>query len=125
MDESEMLLNERRAEFVHEGGRLAAIAAKAPVVPPHYVERELPFRERFLLVIERQCSPDRPTSPEECHESWMKAYSEMGWKYGKTYNPEKKTHPDLVPYGQLGQLEQNKDSVFIALCEIARLWIRE
>ena len=40
-------------------------------------------------------------------------------------DPGDKTHPDLVPYAQLGRLEQDKDSVFIALCEIARLWIRE
>ena len=29
----------------------------------------------------------------------------------------------MVPYHDLGQLEQDKDSVFVALCEIARLWI--
>ena len=34
-----------------------------------------------------------------------------------------KTHPDLVPYAQLGQLERDKDAVFVALCEIARQWI--
>jgi hypothetical protein len=30
----------------------------------------------------------------------------------------------MVPYDDLGQLEKDKDSVFVALCEIARLWIR-
>lgn len=23
---------------------------------------------------------------------------EMGWKYGETYDPENKIHPDIVPY---------------------------
>ena len=49
----------------------------------------------------------------------------MGWKYGTKYNPDIKTHPDLVPYADLGQLERDKDAVFVALCEIARQWIYE
>jgi hypothetical protein len=53
----------------------------------------------------------------------MQAYFAMGWAYGKEYSREKKTHPDLVPYADLGQLERDKDAVFVALCEIARQWI--
>ena len=29
----------------------------------------------------------------------------------------------MVPYGRLGQLERDKDDVFVALCEIARQWV--
>lgn len=117
------MLTERRAEFVYDGARLAAIAAKAPVIPDPWAEREEPFRKQFLKVIERQCGPERSRSPEELHGSWMQAYLEMGWKYGLAYDREKKIHPDLVPYADLGQLERDKDSVFVALCEIARQWI--
>lgn len=53
----------------------------------------------------------------------MQAYFLMGWKYGEVYDREGKIHPDLVPYAQLGQLERDKDAVFVALCEIARQWI--
>jgi len=53
----------------------------------------------------------------------MQAYFAMGWKFGEVYNSDEKTHPDLVPYADLGQLERDKDAVFVALCEIARLWI--
>lgn len=47
----------------------------------------------------------------------------MGWKFGHPYNRDKKIHPDLVPYGELEKTEQEKDAVFIVLCEIARNWI--
>jgi len=114
---------ERRAKFVYDAARLAAIAAEAPVIPVPWDERENAFREQFLAVIERQCGPQRSSSPEELHGSWMQAYLTMGWIYADTYNRETRTHPDLVPYADLGQREQDKDSVFIALCEIARLWI--
>ena len=114
---------ERRAEFVYEGARLAAIAANAPVIPDIWTERENPFKDQFTQVIERRCGEQRSNSPDELHGSWMQSYYAMGWVYGEKYDREKKIHPDLVPYSQLGQLEKDKDSVFIALCEIARRWI--
>lgn len=116
-------LTERRAEFVYDSARLAAIAAGAPIVPVPWAEREEAFKKQFLGVIARQCGPNRKGSPEELHEDWVKAYLAMGWQYGEEYDREKKIHPDMVPYAQLGQLEQDKDSVFVALCEIARQWI--
>jgi hypothetical protein len=121
----DMTLTERRAEFVYEGARIAAKAANAPIVPDPWSEREQPFREQFLKVIERQCGDQRSKSPEELHGSWMQAYFEMGWFYGEKYDRENKIHPDLVPYADLGQLERDKDAVFVALCEIARQWIIE
>ena len=116
-------LTERRAEFVYNGARIAAIAANAPIVPVPWNEREEAFRTQFLEVIDRQCGELRSGSPEELHGSWMQSYIKMGWKYGEKYDRENKIHPDLVPYAQLGQLERDKDAVFVALCEIARQWV--
>ncbi len=118
-------LNERRAEFIYNGARLAAIASGAPIVPIQWSEREDGFRDQFLDVIERQCGEQRSKSPEELHGSWMQAYFAMGWVYGEGYNRMDKIHPDLVPYADLGQLERDKDAVFVALCEIARQFIYE
>ena len=116
-------LTERRAEFVYDGARLAAIAAKAPIIPVSWAEREAAFKDQFLKVIGQQCGEQRSNSPEELHGSWMQAYFSMGWVYGEKYDRENKIHPDLVPYAKLGQLEQDKDAVFVALCEMARQWI--
>lgn len=120
---SESTLTARRAQFVYDAARLAAIAAKAPIIPVPWEEREQPFRDQFLAVIERQCGPQRSNSPEELHGSWMQAYFAMGWTYGEKYNRDERVHPDLVPYAQLGRLERDKDAVFIDLCNIARQWI--
>ncbi|MGI9485431.1 MAG: RyR domain-containing protein [Geminicoccaceae bacterium] len=116
-------LIERRAEFVYDAARLAAMAAEAPIIPEPWTEREEPFKAQFRKVIERQCGEQRSRSPEELHGSWMQAYFAMGWKYGPERCTENKTHPDLVPYDQLNSLERDKDAVFVALCEIARQWI--
>ncbi len=117
------ILGIRRAEFVYDAARLAAIAAKAPIIPVPWTEREQAFKDQFLEVIERQCSPQRSSSPEELHGIWMQAYWDMGWEYGEKYDRENRIHPDLAPYDQLGQLERDKDAVFVALCEIARQWV--
>jgi len=116
-------LNERRAEFVYNGARIAAIASQAPIIPVWWAEREDAFKAQFLKVIERQCGEQRSKSPEELHGSWMQSYFAMGWVYGDKYSREDKIHPDLVPYVNLGQLERDKDAVFVALCEIARQFI--
>jgi len=113
----------RRAEFVYDAARLAAIAALAPIIPEPWSDREDKFVFQFLDVIEKQCGPDRSGSPEKLHEEWVIAYSTMGWVHGDKRSVSKKTHPDMVHYRELGRLEQDKDSVFVALCEIARLWI--
>lgn len=118
-------LTNERAKFVYDAARLAAQAATAPIIPVPWDEREEPFKAQFLEVIERQCGEQRSGSPEELHGSWMQAYFSMGWVYGEVYNREDKIHPDLVPYADLGLLEQDKDAVFVALCEIARQYIRE
>lgn len=120
---NEERLNSRRAEFVYEGARLAAIASQAPIVPIAWNNREQDFKDQFLKVIERQCGDQRSSSPEELHGSWMQSYLAMGWVYGDKYDREQRIHPDLVPYAELGQLERDKDAVFVSLCEIARLWI--
>ena len=122
MDES---ITERRAVFVYNGARLAALAAKAPIIPEPWRDREQAFKDQFLKVIERQCGPQRSKSPAELHGSWWQAYIDMGWVYGEKRDPVAKIHPDMVPYDQLGQLEQVKDAVFVALCEIARLYVYE
>jgi hypothetical protein len=117
-------LIEVQADFVYEAARQAAIAAGAPIVPRPFAEREKAFQEQFFDTIAHQCSLHRSTDPEVVHDQWMASYFKLGWVYGKEYSLEQCTHPDLVPFDQLGQLEQDKDAVYIALCEIARLYIR-
>ena len=118
-------LTERRAWFIYEAARLQAIAVDAPVVPELWHQREEKFRAQFLEVIQRQCGPFRSADPEALHDDWVVAYAKMGWRYGPVRSTTEKTHPDMVPYDQLEQHEQDKDAVFVALCEIARQWIGE
>jgi hypothetical protein len=61
--------------------------------------------------------------PEENHDNWMKMKLSQGWKYGDIKDLKKKTHPDLVPYEDLPEIEKRKDSMDKLINKLANeLW---
>ena len=54
---------------------------------------------------------DPHMSAEENHENWMRTKIKQGWVYGPVKDFEKKTHPDLVPYDELPEVERLKDTM--------------
>jgi len=55
---------------------------------------------------------NRNSTPADSHVSWMKQKEKDGWIYGDVKDPEKKTHPCMVPYEQLPMEQRLKDYVF-------------
>lgn len=53
--------------------------------------------------------------PEDGHNSWLRKKEGEGWVYGDAKDPEKKTHPCMVPYGALPLDQRVKDSLFIGV----------
>lgn len=53
-------------------------------------------------------------TPEDSHLSWLKQKMADGWKYGKTKDADKKTHPCYVNYVALPAEQQAKDRLFRA-----------
>lgn len=64
-------------------------------------------------VLWRIANPDAPTSAQ--HDQWMAQKIETGWKYGKAKSGRKKTHPMLVPYAELPEVERYKDALVAAV----------
>lgn len=46
---------------------------------------------------------------ENVHDVWAKSRMDEGWTYGPERNDEKKTHPCLIPYNQLPEIEKDYD----------------
>ncbi len=60
-----------------------------------------------------QANPTAPASAN--HESWFKQKAENGWTYGPVKDENAKTHPCMVPFGQLPIEQQRKDMLFKAI----------
>ena len=58
--------------------------------------------------------------PEASHASWMAQKLVDGWVYGSVKDPEKKTHPCIVPFADLPREQQAKDFIFRAVVHALR-----
>jgi len=72
-----------------------------------------PKWQKESAVIGVQSHIDFHQLPEDSHAAWMKHKESDGWVYGETKDPEKKTHPCMVPYEQLPSAQKVKDYLFI------------
>ena len=55
------------------------------------------------------------TKPEQSHENWFKVKKDEGWVWGSVKNPEKKSHPCMLPFNDLPTYQQIKDHLFFAI----------
>jgi len=59
-----------------------------------------------------------PSAPDSAqHDAWMKDKISDGWTYGAQKDPEAKTHPCLIPFGDLPEFQRKKDVLFRAVVE--------
>lgn len=56
-------------------------------------------------------------NPAASHESWLEHKRQDGWTYGLVKDPEAKTHPCMVPYGDLPEAQKRKDTLFISMVQ--------
>jgi hypothetical protein len=54
-------------------------------------------------------------TPEQNHEHWLADKLAQGWSYGNIKDPEKKTHPCMVPWADLPASEKRKARLFHAI----------
>lgn len=56
-------------------------------------------------------------TPEQSHENWLKFKEAEGWVYGEVKDMQKKTHPCMIPYSELPELQKQKDKIFKAIVD--------
>lgn len=54
-------------------------------------------------------------TPEELHEAWCSDKVADGWSFGLMKSAEQKTHPCLLPYSELPEVQKVKDRLFAAI----------
>lgn len=63
----------------------------------------------------RKILVDPDVTPKESHENWMEFKEKTGWKYGETKSEYLKTHPCMLPFDELPEEHQVKDSLFVSI----------
>jgi hypothetical protein len=91
--------------------RLQALAGDpSPSVPWDSESEEI--RQSAIAGVEAAL---KGVTPEELHAEWAKNKAAAGWRRGEFKDAQAKTHPCLVPYGDLPESERVKDAVFGAV----------
>jgi len=67
----------------------------------------------------KKCAAES-TSDVERHESWMAMHRESGWQWGPEFDPEKKLHPNLLPWGELPESVKSKAKIFDIVAKAGR-----
>lgn len=60
------------------------------------------------------------TDDETRHDSWCQMHVDKGWVYGESFDPQKKTHPNLRPWNELQPEVKVKAKVFEIVAKAAR-----
>jgi len=58
---------------------------------------------------------DPSRGPRESHQRWFAHKFERGWRYGEEKDPQRKTHPCMLPYERLPEHQRLKDELFCAI----------
>ena len=67
-------------------------------------------KESVIAVLQ---DPDMAASTQ--HEQWMAGKLRDGWTLGAVKDPDAKTHPLLIPFDQLPEVERMKDTLMITI----------
>ena len=104
-----MLEKEKIAAICHEANRRYCIELGDHSVPPW---DEAPEWQRNSAINGVEFHLQKHVTPRQSHDNWMKEKIEDGWVYGPLKDPNKKTHPCLVPYYDLPFEQRITDYIF-------------
>lgn len=105
------------AQLAHEINR-AYCASIGDNSQPPWAEAPAWQRESAVAGVRAQWFNKDPR-PEASHEGWLAYKLADGWVYGPVKDPERKTHPCMVPYSELPPEQRAKDVLFVATVQAA------
>ncbi len=100
----------KAARLLHEANRSWCIANGDDSQPPW---EEIPDWQLDSIMSGIKFHLENPDAGDSAsHDNWMAHKKADGWKYGPEKDPEKKTHPCMVPFEELPEHQQIKDAIF-------------
>jgi hypothetical protein len=105
----------RIAQVMHEATRAWQKANGQSTAPPWRRAPKWMKEASIASVNWRIENPNAPVSAQ--HDQWMSQKTAEGWKFGKSKSGTRKTHPMLVPYAGLPEVEKRKDALVNAVID--------
>lgn len=105
----------RIAHVIHESMRAWQRANGQTPSPPWSRAPKWMKESTQQSVVWRLANPHASTS--EQHDQWLMQKKADGWKHGRAKDAKKKTHPMIVPYGDLPDFERRKDALLNAVVD--------
>lgn len=120
-------MNKSKEEFIarirYLGWICFQLGAKLPLhdVPSDYsISKE---RLESLMASTQWILEHPEATPEDNHLFWMLCKEKQGYKYGKDLNIKLKTHPSMVSFSELPEVEKKKDEMDILMTRLGEeLW---
>lgn len=107
------MTNEAIAMICHEANRALCLSHGDDSQRP-WDQAEGWQRDSAIKGVEfARANPDAGDSAQ--HDAWMADKIAEGWVYGAKKDPVAKTHPCIVPFGDLPAHQQAKDALFRAI----------
>ncbi len=113
---------QRVARVTHEAVRAWQAANNQPAAPPW--SRAPAWMKAATLEAVHWNTSGEPSTPASRHRQWMNEKKKAGWNYGRTKDAKKKTHPLMVAYAKLPEVERRKDALVSAVIESLTAKIR-
>jgi peptidoglycan/xylan/chitin deacetylase (PgdA/CDA1 family) len=105
----------RIAPVMHEAVRAWQKANGQEPAPPWLRAPGWMKNATYEAVAWRLANPK--AAPSAQHVQWLAQKRAAGWTYGRTKNGVKKTHPLMVPYADLPDVERRKDALVAAIID--------
>lgn len=105
------------AEVCHEANRALQRIFWDPWTSKSWAEESMEIRETAINGVNKLA--ENPLwNAIDIHNEWMEYKKEQGWVYGPAKSELLKTHPCMVPFGDLPPEQQIKDKLFVAICRV-------
>jgi DNA-binding transcriptional MerR regulator len=102
------------ARVVHAASRELQIIQGDPVPSPPWDEAP-DYQVKQAIAGVQEVIRDPELTAERHHQLWVDRMRADGWTLGEIKDASRKTHPTMVPFGDLPAEQQLKDRLFIAI----------
>lgn len=105
---------ERIARVCHETNRAWCRSIGDPVSPV-WEEASGEQRGSVRTGVRAVLANPRVTA-EDSHANWLATRQAQGWRYGPVKDERARTHPCMVPFDDLPEVQRAKDRLFLSVC---------